>query len=95
MGVTLTVDAGVKGEVRPAPSAKGTRIEVSDLFAATPARLKFLKSDWAETAAISDIMRRLAVAQPHIRFALLLPRAGRRWSSPPKANTAPSLPCGA
>lgn len=69
-GVTLTVDAGIKGEVRPAPSARGTRIEVSDLFAATPARLKFLKSDRAETAAIGDILRRLAVAQPEIRLVL-------------------------
>ncbi len=69
-GVTLTVDAGNKGEVRPAPSARGTRIEVSDLFSATPARLKFLKSDRAEAAAIGDILRRLAVAQPQIRLVL-------------------------
>ncbi len=69
-GATLTVDAGRKGEVRPAPAQRGTRIEVSELFAATPARLKFLKSDRAETAAVSEIVRRLAVAQPRIRFTL-------------------------
>ncbi|WP_336488468.1 DNA mismatch repair endonuclease MutL [Methylobacterium nigriterrae] len=69
-GASLTVDAGRVGEVRPAPAARGTRIEVADLFAATPARLKFLKSDRAETAAIGDILRRLAVAHPAIRFTL-------------------------
>lgn len=69
-GVSLTVDAGTKGPVRPAPAARGTRIEVTELFAATPARLKFLKSDRAETAAVSEILRRLAVAQPQIRFTL-------------------------
>ncbi|MFD0934455.1 DNA mismatch repair endonuclease MutL, partial [Methylobacterium trifolii] len=62
-GATLTVAAGLKGEVRPAPAARGTRIEVTELFAATPARLKFLKSDRAETAAVAEIVRRLAVAQ--------------------------------
>ncbi|WP_375464626.1 DNA mismatch repair endonuclease MutL [uncultured Methylobacterium sp.] len=69
-GATLTVEAGARGEVRPAPGARGTRIEVTELFAATPARLKFLKSDRAETAAVADIVRRLAVAQPAIRFTL-------------------------
>ncbi|MEH3120278.1 MAG: DNA mismatch repair endonuclease MutL [Methylorubrum populi] len=69
-GVSLTIDSGAKGPVRPAPAARGTRIEVTELFAATPARLKFLKSDRAETAAVSEILRRLAVAQPRIRFTL-------------------------
>ncbi|MBB3904943.1 DNA mismatch repair endonuclease MutL [Methylobacterium brachythecii] len=69
-GTSLVVEAGIKGRSRPAPGPRGTRIEVSDLFAATPARLKFLKSDRAETAAISEILRRLAVARPDIRFTL-------------------------
>ncbi|MDO9426745.1 MAG: DNA mismatch repair endonuclease MutL [Methylobacterium sp.] len=69
-GHSLTVDAGIRGEVRPAPSPRGTRIEVADLFSATPARLKFLKSDRAETAAIADGLRRLAVAEPGIRLVL-------------------------
>ncbi|MFK5598378.1 DNA mismatch repair endonuclease MutL [Methylobacterium sp. HMF5984] len=69
-GAALTVEAGLRGAVRPAPAARGTRIEVTDLFSATPARLKFLKSDRAESAAVSDILRRLAVAQPAIRFTL-------------------------
>ena len=51
-------------------STKGTRIEVADLFAATPARLKFLKSDRAEAQAVAEVVRRLAVAHPQIRFSL-------------------------
>ncbi|KNY23957.1 DNA mismatch repair endonuclease MutL [Methylobacterium sp. ARG-1] len=69
-GASLTVEAGLKGAVRPAPAQRGTRIEVTELFAATPARLKFLKSDRAENAAIAETLRRLAVAQPGIRFTL-------------------------
>ncbi|GEP01268.1 DNA mismatch repair protein MutL [Methylobacterium haplocladii] len=69
-GTNLVVDAGIKATLRPASGPRGTRIEVTDLFSATPARLKFLKSDRAETAAISEILRRLAVAQPGIRFTL-------------------------
>ncbi len=69
-GSSLVVEAGVKGTVRPVSAARGTRIEVTDLFSATPARLKFLKSDRAEAGAIADILRRLAVAQPGIRFTL-------------------------
>jgi DNA mismatch repair protein MutL len=69
-GASLTVDSGSKGAVRPAPAQRGTRIEVTELFAATPARLKFLKSDRAENAAIAETLRRLAVAQPGIRFTL-------------------------
>ncbi len=45
---TLTVDGGQKSEVKPAALGDGTRVEVRDLFYATPARLKFLKSDRTE-----------------------------------------------
>lgn len=69
-GVGLVVEAGEKGVVRPVAAAPGTRIEVSDLFAFTPARLKFLKSDRAEAQAVSEMLRRLAIAHPAIRFAL-------------------------
>jgi DNA mismatch repair protein MutL len=69
-GVGLVVEAGVKGPVRPAAAALGTRIEVSDLFIFTPARLKFLKSDRAEAQAVSDMLRRLAIAHPEVRFSL-------------------------
>lgn len=69
-GVAIAVEAGLKGPVRPAPAEPGTRIEVMDLFAATPARLKFLKSDRAEAQAVAEVVKRLAVAHPAIRFAL-------------------------
>ena len=66
----LDVEGGAKGEPRPASRPKGTRVEVRDLFFATPARLKFLKSDRAEAGAITDVVRRLALAHPHVRFEL-------------------------
>ncbi|MGY2051340.1 DNA mismatch repair endonuclease MutL [Methylobacterium sp. JK268] len=69
-GHGLVVDAGIKGPVRPLAAERGTRVEVTDLFAATPARLKFLKSDRAEAGAVAEILRRLAVAHPQIRFTL-------------------------
>lgn len=58
----------------PAPAAfggTGTRIEVRDLFYATPARLKFLKSDQAETTAIGDAVRKLAMARADVGFTLV------------------------
>jgi DNA mismatch repair protein MutL len=66
----LTVDAGRKGECRPAALAAGTRVEIADLFAATPARLKFLKSDRAEAAAVAEVVKRLALAHPTVAFSL-------------------------
>lgn len=69
-GLSLRVDAGIKQDIKPAAGATGTRIEVADLFMATPARLKFLKSDRAEAQAVAEVIRRLAVAHPHIRFSL-------------------------
>jgi DNA mismatch repair protein MutL len=69
-GSSIVVEAGVKGPVRPASAPRGTRVEVTDLFAATPARLKFLKSDRSEAQAVAEIVRRLAIAHPTIRFTL-------------------------
>ncbi|WP_262268475.1 DNA mismatch repair endonuclease MutL [Microvirga yunnanensis] len=69
-GSSILVEAGVKGPVRPAPAAKGTRVEVTDLFSATPARLKFLKSDRSEAQAVAEIVKRLAIAHPTVRFTL-------------------------
>ncbi len=68
-GARIRVDQGVKHEVMPAAGAIGTRVEVRDLFAATPARLKFLKSDRAEARACADIVERLAMANPRVRFS--------------------------
>ncbi|MGC6512738.1 MAG: DNA mismatch repair endonuclease MutL [Parvibaculales bacterium] len=66
----IKVNGGTVEPIRPAAGQKGTHIDVEDLFYATPARLKFLKSDRAETAAISDVIKRLAMAHPHIGFSV-------------------------
>ncbi|MCA8932712.1 MAG: DNA mismatch repair endonuclease MutL [Rhodospirillaceae bacterium] len=67
---SLTVDAGTVSPPRPAPPLAGTRVEVDDLFRATPARLKFLKSTRAEADAVADAVARLAMAHPQIAFSL-------------------------
>jgi len=66
----LTVDAGKKGEVAPAAFNEGTRVDVRDLFYATPARLKFLKTERTEFQQAHDILRRLAMAHPQVTFSL-------------------------
>ena len=66
----VAVDGGRKAPLKPAAIGEGTRIEVRDLFYATPARLKFTKSQRAETAAIADVVKRLALAKPEIAFSL-------------------------
>jgi DNA mismatch repair protein MutL len=66
----LSVEGGVKSQVAPAALSQGTRVEVSDLFYATPARLKFLKTDRTEAEAIREVVRRLAMARPDIAFTL-------------------------
>lgn len=66
----IAVDGGKEQEVIPAARARGTQVEVRDLFFATPARLKFLKSDRAEAAAITEIVKRIALAYPEIGFSL-------------------------
>src|SRR5206468_10541942 len=66
----LSVEGGDKSEIMPAALAHGTRAEVNDLFYATPARLKFLKTDRTEAEAIREIVRRLAMARPDVAFTL-------------------------
>nr|HMN87997.1 DNA mismatch repair endonuclease MutL [Bauldia sp.] len=66
----ITVEGGRIVPVKPAALSGGTRIEVRDLFFATPARLKFLKSERAEAAAITEVVKRLAMAHPGVRFVL-------------------------
>ncbi len=67
---SLTVEGGRKGAVEPAALGRGTRVEVRDLFYATPARLKFLKSARAEQMQARDALTRLAMAHHGVGFVL-------------------------
>ncbi|KAE9631110.1 DNA mismatch repair endonuclease MutL [Parasedimentitalea maritima] len=66
----IKVAGGKMEAVRPAALRSGTVVELSDLFYATPARLKFMRTDRAESQAISDVIKRLAMAEPSIGFTL-------------------------
>lgn len=69
-GFEVVVNGGRLEGPRPAALNRGTIAEVRDLFYATPARLKFMKTDRAEATAITDIVKRIAIAFPHVRFSL-------------------------
>ena len=88
----IIVDRGTKHALRPTALNHGTRIEVRDLFSATPARLKFLKSERAENMAISDVVKRLAMAHPEIGFTLT---TGERTSLhlPPQGRDGDAVLC--
>jgi DNA mismatch repair protein MutL len=66
----ITVEGGRVSAVKPAGANRGTAVEVRDLFYATPARLKFMKGERAEASATADVVRRIAIAFPNIRFTL-------------------------
>lgn len=70
-GWRLEVNGGIKQSPVPAASAAGTRVEVRDLFYATPARLKFLKTAAGEVTQCVDIVNRIALANPQISFYLI------------------------
>jgi len=67
---SIEVTGGEKSPVKPAALGEGTRIEVRDLFYATPARLKFLKSDRSEAEAVREVVRRLAMSRPDVAFTV-------------------------
>ncbi|WP_455272537.1 DNA mismatch repair endonuclease MutL [Rhizobium herbae] len=69
-GAEIAVFGGKLQPVKPAAVNQGTVVEVRDLFFATPARLNFMKTERAEASAISDVVRRMAIAFPGVRFVL-------------------------
>ena len=69
-GWKITVEGGVASPVTPAARQTGTLVEIRDLFYATPARLKFMKTTRGESEAIHDCLSRLALAYPHLGFSL-------------------------
>ncbi|HEX5958840.1 MAG TPA: DNA mismatch repair endonuclease MutL, partial [Hyphomicrobiaceae bacterium] len=80
----IVVDRGAKQGVRPAALNPGTRVEVRELFSATPARLKFLKSERAENMGVSETVKRLAMAHPTVAFSLTTgERAGLKLPAQP------------
>jgi DNA mismatch repair protein MutL len=69
-GWAIAVDGGAKRILGPVARGQGTRIEVRELFYATPARLKFLKTPRTETQQVRDVVERLALARPDLAFVL-------------------------
>ncbi|MFT6675038.1 MAG: DNA mismatch repair protein MutL [Sulfitobacter sp.] len=69
-GAEITVNGGKMGAVKPAALNGGTVVSLRDLFFATPARLKFMRTDRAEAQAIGDVIKRLAMAEPFVQFVL-------------------------
>ena len=68
----ILVEGGKVHPLRPEAGATGTHVEVRDIFYATPARLKFLKSDRAETNLVKEVVKRLAMSRPDIAIKLTL-----------------------
>lgn len=66
----IAVSGGDMSDVRPAALSQGTVVELRDMFYATPARLKFLRTDRAEAQAIGNVVKRLAMAEPFVTFIL-------------------------
>ncbi len=84
---TISIEGGRASDARPAAHPPGTRVEVRDLFFATPARLKFLKAPQTEVAHAADAVTRLAMARPAVGF--ILTQDGRpSVSLPPAADDA-------
>ncbi len=69
-GAMIAVSGGRMDPVRPAALSGGTVVELRDLFFATPARLKFLRSDRTEAQAVADVVKRLAMAEPFVTLIL-------------------------
>ena len=79
-GWTLNCETG---DIKPSDWEEGTRIRVQNLFAKTPARLKFLRGDRAEMVSVLDVVKRLAMARPDVGFTL-----NNKWRFPKKQPMA-------
>ena len=71
VGAAIHGEGGHMGPVREEGAPEGTTIRVADLFYNTPARLKFMKKDSAETAAVAGLMQHLALSHPDISFKFI------------------------
>ena len=71
MGAALHLEGGKPGQAEPTGCPEGTTICVRDLFYNTPARMKFMKKDSAEGAAVSGVVQHLALSHPDVSFKLL------------------------
>ena len=71
MGASLTLEGGIPGQVEEAGCPLGTTMVVRDLFYNTPARLKFMKKDAAEGAAVFAAVQRLALSHPEVSFKFI------------------------
>ena len=71
MGASLHLEGGKPGQTEPTGCPEGTTICVRDLFYNTPARMKFMKKDSAEGAAVSGVVQHLALSHPDVSFKLL------------------------
>lgn len=67
---SISVDGGKKTPITPSSQSNGTRVDVRDLFYATPARLKFLKTARTEYGQAQDAIKRLSMAHPEVAFSL-------------------------
>jgi DNA mismatch repair protein MutL len=70
-GWRVRIHAGQMQEAEPCSHPKGTSVTIHDLFYATPARLKFMKSDTSEAQAVNDMLKRIAMAHPNVAFSYL------------------------
>ena len=70
-GAALHLEGGVPGQVEEAGAPEGTTIAVRDLFYNAPARLKFMRKDSAETAAVAGLMQHLALSHPDVSFKFI------------------------
>lgn len=85
----MNVEGGKQGPLRPAAARRdqGTEISVRDLFYATPARLKFMKSVRAETAAVTQMVKQIALAQPETGFHYSVDGRRKLLLSPNQSRT--------